>query len=110
MIDPLVEFATRVNADLHLIHVNELEAPDPGYYLEELFKEKYPDQNITLSSVYNSDVIEGIDAYAQENNIDMIVMGTKSRSFFNRIFHKSMTKKMALQCELPLLILKPNNK
>lgn len=107
LMGPLVDFASQFDAVLHLLHVNELEAPDPGYYLEELFKENYPDQKIKLASVYNENVIEAIDKYAHENKIDIVAMGTKSRSFFDRIFHESMTKSMAIQSDIPLLILKP---
>jgi len=106
LIDQMVEFSKRYDAKLHLIHVDDVESPNPGYYLEELFKEKYPNHKIKISSVYHHDVIEAIDKYAVENEIDIIAMGTKNRSFFDRIFHESMTQKMALHTELPLLILK----
>lgn len=107
LMGPLVSFASQFDATIHLLHVNEEEAPDPGYYLEELFKENYPNQKIKLASVYSEEITKAIDAYAHENDIDIVVMGTKNRSFFDRIFHDSMTQKMAIQSDVPLLILKP---
>jgi len=109
LINQLVEFSLKFDATLHLIHVEDAETNDPGYYLKELVTQKYKDHDIIVSSFYNENVVEAIDEYADVNNIDIIAMGTKNRSFFERIFHKSMTKKMALQSEIPLLILKQDN-
>ncbi|MDF1697994.1 MAG: universal stress protein [Saprospiraceae bacterium] len=106
VIDQLVDFSMKFDAVLHLVHVNDDEKPNPGYYLEELFKEKYPDQKIKISTINSLDVVESIDEYAKSHNIDVISMGTKDRSFFDSIFHESITTKMALHSELPLLILK----
>jgi nucleotide-binding universal stress UspA family protein len=106
LIDQLVEISKRFMAKLHLLHVDDEESQNPGYYLKELFKEKHPELELEISSVYNENVIEAIDEYAKNTNVDMIAMGTKNRSFFDRIFHKSITREMALHSELPLLILK----
>ncbi len=106
LIDQLVKFSLKFDATLHLVHVDDAESNDPGFYLKELVEKKYKDHNIKISSLYNENVVEAIDEYAKLNSIDIIAMGTKNRSFFDRIFHKSITKTMALQSELPLLILK----
>lgn len=106
LIDQLVGCSKRLDAKLHLIHVDNVATPNPGFYLEELFKEKYPNHPIEIASVCNDDIIEAIDEYAEINKIDIIIMGTKNRSFFKRIFHDSITKKMALHTEIPLLIIK----
>jgi nucleotide-binding universal stress UspA family protein len=107
LIKPLVNFASKFNAALHLIHINDPKSPDPGFYLEELFKTSYPNQKTKFIAVENDDFVKAIDAYAFDNDIDIIAMGSKNKSFFDRIFQESMTKKMALHSKLPLLILKP---
>ena len=106
LIDQLAAISKKLDATLHFVHVDDIEQPDPGYYLKELFQDKYPDHKIKISSMYNPEVTEAIEEYSKANDIDIIAMGTKNRSFFDRIFHKSMTKKMAMHSELPLLILK----
>jgi len=109
LIDQLAQFSSKYEATLHLIHVDDKESTNPGFYLKELFQEKYPNHKIKISSIYNPDVTEAIDEYAEANSIDIIALGTKNRSFFDRIFHESITQKMALQSELPLLILKQSD-
>lgn len=106
LIDQLVQFSKKFDSALHLIHVDDTNSNDSGFYLKELVEKKYSDHTIIVSSLYNENVVDAIDEYGKLNKIDIIAMGTKSRSFFERIFHKSMTEKMALQSELPLLILK----
>lgn len=106
ILDQLVSFASKFDSVLHLVHVNDSETPDPGYYLEELFKEKYPNQKIKISTINSESIVDSIDEYAKNHEIDVIAMGTKNRSFFESIFHESITTKMALHSEIPLLILK----
>jgi len=109
LIGQLVDFSEKYGAELHFVHVNDQEHPDPGYYLKELVQKQYPKNKIKISSSYSENVVEAIEKYASANSIDVIAMGTKSRSFFDNIFHDSITQKMALQSEIPLLILKQVN-
>lgn len=109
LLDQLVQFSLKFDATLHLVHVDDVESTDPGYYLKELLSEKYPENKIKICSLYNEDVTEALEEYSKANSIDLIAMGTKNRSFFDRIFHKSVTREMALHTELPLLILKQSN-
>ena len=108
IIEQLVDFCEHFDATLHLTHVDSAESSDPGFYLKELVEEKYPKRKIKVSSQYDLDVVSAIDEYANTNGIDVIAMGTRNRSFFDRIFHTSMTQKMAIQSKVPLLILKQN--
>ncbi len=106
VIDQLVGFSKRFNAILHLIHINVDNKPNSEYYLLELFKKKYPNQKIHLTSAIDQDVVDTMDKYSEIHDIDIFAIDTTSRSFFDRIFHKSL-KKMTVHSELPLLILKP---
>ena len=39
-------------------------------------------------------------------NLDLLVMPSQHRDLFSRLFHKSMTKQMALHSKVPLLVLR----
>jgi len=79
---------------------------DPGFYLQEQVKDKYDADKIELVSLYDKDVVSALSDYAKWNAIDVIAMATEQRSFFNNVFHDSVTKKMSMHSDVPLLILK----
>ncbi|NND05603.1 MAG: universal stress protein [Saprospiraceae bacterium] len=55
--------------------------------------------------LFKQDLIESLHAYAEAENIDLIVMERKKRDFWQRLFHKSATRAMTIRTRWPLLIL-----
>lgn len=53
----------------------------------------------------NSDIKEGLEDFVRQHAIDLLLLIPKERGFTESIFHKSMTKKMALHAEVPVMIL-----
>lgn len=54
----------------------------------------------------SEDVIEGIEAYMHEDNPDLMVLIPRKTKFWDRVFKISVTKKIALHADVPLLILR----
>lgn len=106
VLDPLVNFAKTFDAKIHLVHMQEKDNSDPGFYLHEQVEKRYEKEKIELVSLFDSDVVLALSDYADENNIDVIAMATEQRSFFNNVFHDSITKRMSMHSEVPLLVLK----
>lgn len=55
--------------------------------------------------VESEDTEEAIFDFAEKNQCDLIVMVTHHYTLWERIFHRSLTKKIALHSEIPLLVL-----
>ncbi len=106
IVQKLVDISQWFDAKLHLVHVESDGVKDPGYFLKELIQKHYPDHQITLVAINSTDIVEGLYDYATSAEIDIISMATKNRSFFSSVFHQSITQRMALHSELPLLIFK----
>lgn len=49
--------------------------------------------------------VEGIHAFEIQQKIDMLVMFKRKVSFFESLFHQSITKKIAIHTHIPLLVL-----
>ena len=64
---------------------------------------KYPD--ITYVDIRGDDISEAISTYAEKEQIDMIAIVHKKRSFIGSLLHKSISKKMLNYHKVPLLIL-----
>lgn len=110
VVDQVVAFASTFDATVHLVHMQEEDNSDPGFYLQEQLKNKYDTAKIELVSLYDSDVVLALSDYAKTKSIDVIAMATQHRSFFNRVFHDSVTKRMSMHTEVPLLVLKGEEK
>jgi nucleotide-binding universal stress UspA family protein len=54
--------------------------------------------------IYNEKVLEGLEEYVSEG-VDLLIMTTKKRNVFESIFHKSVSRNMAINSKIPLLIL-----
>lgn len=95
------------HADLHFVHVqedSETEMAVEEMVFDALFKEKFPDVAVNFSQVQSPSVLEGLLSYAHENAVDLLVFVNKHRSFWEKISHKSATRQMALQSNIPMLV------
>ncbi len=70
--------------------------------INELFK----GIEFKLIIVENEDVVNSIETYQQQNQIDLLVMVNQQRSFWENLFHSSITKKLTFHTKSPLLTFK----
>lgn len=102
-------FVHALNAKLFLLNVDHNEAqhfnPDTiaeQYNLHRLWDNETPEYHYTD----NPDIALGIMEFAKQHQSGVIIIIAKTYGFFEGLFHKSMTRKLALNTQLPLLILK----
>ncbi len=62
-------------------------------------------QSVEIINVENDNVMNAISNYLEGNSPDLVVIAKHNRSFFDRIFHRSLSKQMAYHTKLPLLVL-----
>ncbi|MGZ3901773.1 MAG: universal stress protein [Bacteroidia bacterium] len=106
-LEPLKEFVKLFNSHLLIVNVlkeeKELipttEQAAAGVQLDHLLEE------IDHSFHYeeNENVVEGINHFVNEHNIDMLVMIPRSHTVLYSIFHEPSTKRMAFHTHVPLL-------
>jgi len=70
---------------------------------EALLKNKYHQETLTATQVFSERFEDSLQEYIRENQIDILAMITYPRSFWNRIFHPSITKRMSYHTQIPLL-------
>ena len=129
------KIADQMNAEVHLIHVIGdihfynvnypalfgYEFNSPGLqpfnsinqavkraedFLEKAANEVGEEVNTTVTQ---GDAANSILAYAKEKNIDLIVMGTHSRSIFEKVFIGSVASKLLEKTKIPVYMI-PINK
>ncbi len=109
VIDQILEFTQLIGSRVHFIHVNEKGdkenyAATENRIFNQLFEDGEPKFAFNLATIDNASVLEGIEQYAQENDIDLVVLVNRQRSFFENILQQSLTQKLALRGATPLLV------
>jgi len=103
-----MDFNELFNARIHFVHVNDEEGEHAGQreaLFAPLFNNPDPEFSFEINEVTADTVQEGLVDYLQNNSIDMAVMVTRQRGFWERLFHFSETRQMVLHPTTPLLIL-----
>jgi nucleotide-binding universal stress UspA family protein len=67
------------------------------------FKNVFKNQNVNFHSVLSNDVEGEILNFIEQNNINMIAIHMKHRSFFQKIFEISLSGKLAYHIDIPIL-------
>ncbi len=109
LLNKITNLAAQFEANIHLVHVNDKKGNDggefEGFVLEQLFKKKNPKLNLKVTTVQADSAWGGLMDYAQQNEIDLIALVTRHRSFWEKLRHQSTTKKMVLGAVAPMLVM-----
>jgi universal stress protein A len=109
-------------AEIIYLHILQPDVPYGSYVYINLEKESERERKQleeikpTIATVKASYVIEPgspttrIVEYAEENDVDMIVMGTHGRTGLGRVLMGSIAEAVVRKAECPVLALKPNTK
>lgn len=108
ILQQVFDFATIYGANVHFVHVAEPSKPDHHLHplpIESFFRDKAPHPTFTMTTIKNSSPIEAINRYSKEHNIDLVALATRQRSLMANMLHKSMTKQLIFNSEIPLMVL-----
>jgi nucleotide-binding universal stress UspA family protein len=121
--DYATSISQRYNAELYALHVIHADVDLYGpHETSELTRnmrnegEKYlnkvkvkaneKDIQIKTETISSKDISGGILDYAEENNIDLIVIGTRGRSGFKRLLLGSVASHVVTYAHCPVLVVK----
>ncbi|MEP7111287.1 MAG: universal stress protein [Ferruginibacter sp.] len=117
ILDLLFELAALYMAQVHVVVFTDEDDDSAVTFLE--YKRKTPEYEKRLKDKYKMDTLvvtnllgktfeETLEDYITQNEIDILAMVTYKRSFPDRIFHPSMTKRMAYHTKISLLAIPAN--
>ena len=109
-IQKIVEFARFYDSEIDLVHISSShKALDKSLHItmvEEIEPFiKYDKVNFVLKS-FRDDIALGLENYLQTAKGDILVTLSEKKSFFDQIFSKSLSKKMAYFINKPLWVIK----
>lgn len=73
----------------------------PAY--EAWLDEKYSFDYIQVTHLFGNDFEQALENFISQNNIDLLAMVTYKKSFADRLFHPSITKRISYHTKIPLL-------
>lgn len=94
---------------VHFVHVRQPDDRADYHEVEEhifdfFFGEDDPVFAFNMDIVHADNAIEGLNNYAKLRQIDLAVMVSPKRSLWESLLHRSKTKAMALNTDIPLLV------
>lgn len=105
---PIRALVNFFNAELHVLHVDykqmnfTTETPEETLRLDMLLAGMNP----TYDFIENKDVNEGINDFAEKNNIDLVVSLPQKHSFLESLFAKSLTRELLHHTHIPVMCIK----
>ena len=105
----LIEFAKPFGACIDVVHVigeNETVNPSKEEKARTTLMGKIDYDKVEFHLQPADDVTAGINSYLEKSGADLLAMLTLKRNFFEKIFKRSLTKKLAMHTNIPLLAFK----
>jgi nucleotide-binding universal stress UspA family protein len=118
-----IELAEKFDAEVHVIHIVDVRVQDThdiydhlvgnlkeaGRNATESIQEEFEEKNLKAST----EVIEGIPHkeiinFSEENDIDLILMGTEGKTGLDRILLGSTTEKVLRTSDIPVMTVRKN--
>jgi nucleotide-binding universal stress UspA family protein len=96
------------NAELHVLHVDYKQrnfnpgVPEQTLNLDMLLSGMHP----TYDYIENKNVNEGINDFAEKNNIDLIITLPQKHSFLESLFEKSLTRELLHHTHIPVMCIR----
>ncbi len=101
----IATFITTMGATLHVLNVD---------HNNKNFKEDTPEQSLLLDTalgnlqpqyhfIEHEDIEDGINYFAETNNLDLIITIPKKQSFLDSLFKKSSSKQLIFQSHVPVM-------
>ncbi len=106
-LDKLLAFTRPLKAKVHCVHVlkdSENGASENLKALQATYADDVKKGNIEFLNIISDDVSTGLLEFADTHNINILVMLTHKRSFFVKLFDRSLTQKIAFKVNVPLMV------
>lgn len=103
-LNPMINIAQKSDLAINLVHVSNQQLhtdidPTIKNYLTGLAVEH------SYTKIQSDDILEGILDFAHEKGNSVLCLVSRQRSWFENLFHNSVSQQIALKSDLPLLIL-----
>lgn len=72
--------------------------------MKDILHKKYQDKEFECKLIMGNDVLQTIEGYIEDEEIDALALTTHKRGIFTRLFNPSLARKMVFHTHIPLLV------
>jgi len=109
MLDFLKNLLIKQSATLSIFHVEKSMSKvklDDRNAQKKVLMDYFKDVDVEYETLVNEDTVEGVNEYIKKHKqADILVMVPRKKNFFEKIFTKSVAKKVAYHSHVPMLTL-----
>ena len=104
-----VDWAKYFRSSLHFVHVN-IEPDDElretvRYFFNHYIQQYAPSMSFSIDTIKAKSVMNGLWKYSSKNDMDLVVVVSHHRDFWDKFNHHSVSKDLSLHTKLPILYL-----
>ena len=99
-----LNIAGKFGARVQCLYIKNDDDPEDIEERINEWKIYYRDENIDFFNITGDHIEQTILDFIENQKVDLLVMRTHKRGFFESLFHRSLTKKLAYHSNVPLLV------
>ncbi|MGB3466318.1 MAG: universal stress protein [Cyclobacteriaceae bacterium] len=101
---PMLTIAEKFDAQVLVLHVSKEESTgkEVNYDRVNNCLKKVRSHCMTI---YDEDVEAGLGSFVRDEKVEMLAMIKQKLNFFERVFHRSLSNKMVLKTDVPILVM-----
>ena len=107
-INKLIGLLKPFDVKVFCVHVGKKECTDWDMArlegMRKILSEKYERKEFNCRFIPGDDILETLETFIKENDIDIISLTTRKRNMISRLFNPSIARKMVFHSKLPLLV------
>ncbi|OIQ16601.1 MAG: hypothetical protein BM557_09830 [Flavobacterium sp. MedPE-SWcel] len=100
----LLDITNKIGSSVYCLHIKNDNDPDDIDEKINEWKMRYNNEKVSFFSITGNNTEETILDFVENQHIDMLAMLKHKRSFFENLFHRSLTKKMAYHSKVPIMV------
>jgi nucleotide-binding universal stress UspA family protein len=100
----VITIAEKFNAEVLCLYIKNDDDPEDIDERINEWKIYYRNNKINFFNISGDHIEQTIIDFIDNQHVDLLVMRTHKRGFFESLFHRSLTKKMTYHTKVPLLI------
>lgn len=109
LVNKLISWTNLFKADMDFVHISrDYELKDFEKVKQEVLTYLNGRNNIdftyTFVDIAESSTLRGLNKYATETQADLVILGNRQKRFWQNIFGKSLTKELAVDLQIPILV------
>lgn len=107
-IDELMRIMESYNVEIHCVHVGKSEEPVWNLAklegMKNILHAKYTNKTFFCHFLVGEDILQELEKFIRENQIDLLSLTSRKRGLIARIFNPSIARKMLFHTDIPLLV------